>query len=141
MLCNCELLQDYQTRTVTEMNPHSSCSTFSPLKLNTYKGLLDYNMLLFLLLRLQLMLISSLCKRCDYKQMKHGNWKNNWTFSLAGNGGCQRQGCLGGDEGQVGRGGRRFRAGGRFGGVRIAGCGWVSQCHVSSLAPLASRLE
>lgn len=31
--------------------------------------------------------------------------------------------------------------GGGNGGVRIAGCGWVCQCHVSSLAPLASRLE
>lgn len=25
--------------------------------------------------------------------------------------------------------------------MRIAGCGWVCQCHVSSLAPLASRLK
>lgn len=50
--------------------------------------------------------------------------------------------CLGGDEEQVERGGRGFRAGGGgVGGVRIAGCGWVCQCHVSRLAPLASRLE
>lgn len=27
--------------------------------------------------------------------------------------------------------------GGRFGGVRIAGCGWVRRGHVSRLAPLA----
>lgn len=27
---------------------------------------------------------------------------------------------------------------GCFGGVRIAGCGWVCQCHVSALAPLFS---
>lgn len=33
-----------------------------------------------------------------------------------------------------------FRVGGGYGGVRIAGCGWVCQCHVSRLAPLASRL-
>lgn len=57
--------------------------------------------------------------------------------------------CLGwGGEEQVERGGREreFRVGGvggggGYGGVRIAGCGWVCQCHVSSLAPLASRLE
>lgn len=51
--------------------------------------------------------------------------------------------CLGGSGEQVERRGREFRVwgGGGNGGVRIAGCGWVCQCHVSSLAPLASRLE
>lgn len=42
-----------------------------------------------------------------------------------------RRGVLGFGEGRMEGGG----------GVRIAGCGWVCQCHVSRLAPLASRLE
>ncbi|KAI9541942.1 hypothetical protein NQZ68_025076 [Dissostichus eleginoides] len=64
------------------------------------------------------------------KQIKHGNWKNDWTFSLAedgGGGSCKLEAglcvCLGG--------------GWRAGGERKEG---EFRCHVSRLAPLASRL-
>lgn len=93
----------------------------------------------------------------DCKQVRHGNWKNNWTFSLVDGLGeavggwtlCVFEGLGwggGGGEEQVERGGRGVKVflggvGGGYGGVRIAGCGWVCQCHVSSLALLASRLE
>lgn len=96
------------------MTPLSPRTTFSALELNNKKGLLDYCALLFLSLGLHLILASSLQQRSDYKQMKHGNWKNNWTFSLAEDlgvwGGVSVGGktlCVfGGDEEQVERGGR-----------------------------------
>lgn len=69
-------------------------------------------------------------RRYHRKQTRHGNWKNNWTFSLAEDGGgregrgCQLEGRLtvcvlvavgeGGGEEQVERGGEE-------GGVRVWG--------------------
>lgn len=143
-----------QTRTVTEMTPLSFPATFSALELNFKGGPPDYYVLPFLLLGLQLIFAFSLQQRSNCKRMRHGNWKNNWTFSLAEDGG----GCLLEARLCVFGGGRWRRAGGErragvgvlglggwgcggVGGVRIAGCGWVCQCHVSSLAPLASRLK
>lgn len=103
---NCELLQHYQTRTVTEMTLLSPRTTFSAPELNNKKGLLSKSApcaLLFLSLGLHLLFASFLQQRSDYKQIKHGNWKNDWTFSLAEDGGgvSWRQDsvcvCLGGE--------------------------------------------
>lgn len=90
---NSETLQHYPTGTGTEMillSPRSSCTTFSALELNAKKGLPNQSSacaLLFLLL--QLVFACFLQERAAYKQIKHGNWKNDWTFSLAEDGGCQ----------------------------------------------------
>lgn len=76
--------------------------------------------------------------------------KTTGLFLLAedGGGGAQPVGgrtLFGGVNSRWSEEGGGFRVGevggGGYGGVRIAGCGWVCQCHVSSLAPLASRLE
>lgn len=84
---NCEPLQHYQTRTVSEMTLLSPRTTFSPLELNNKKGFLNNSApCVVLLLRLHL-LFSSFLQQRSRKQIKHGNWKNDWTFSLAEDGG------------------------------------------------------
>lgn len=108
---NCER---YQSRSATEMTLLSPHSTFPALQLNNRKGLLfkcACCTLLLLLLHLCLVFDSFQQQRSDYKQIQHGNWKNDWTFLLAEDRGCRLEAglcvCLGGGgEEQVERGGR-----------------------------------
>lgn len=144
------LLQHYQTGTETEMTPFSPRTTFPALGLNNKKGLQSAGALLMLLsLSLRLVFVSFLLRRSDYKQ-NTATGKTTGVFLLAEDGergGCQLEETLcvgvGGGVEQVEKRGRGVLGlgGEGYGGVRIAGCGWVCQCHVSSLAPLASRLE
>lgn len=130
------------------MTPLSPCATFSSLELNTKRGLVNKSALPFPLPPFLLVFAALLQPDSDYKELNYySNWKNGLTFSLAedweGGSVGGRTLCVWGEW----RAGGEKREGvwgwgwGGNGGVRIAGCGWVCQCHVSSLAPLASRLE
>ena len=133
---SCELL--HHTRTVTEMTRLSPRTTFSALELNNKKGLLNQSApctLLFRLHRLHVVFAAFLHRCSDYKQIKHGNWKNNWTFLLAEDGGGGLS--VGGRTLPrsvfyffFGRGG--WRAGGerREGGLGLGGVGvwWCEDC-------------
>lgn len=127
---NCELPQHYQTRTVTEMTLLSPRTTFSALELNNKEGLLNESApcaLLFLLLGLHLVFASFLPQRSDYKQIKHGKWKNDWTFSLAEDGGVSVGGktvCVWGGAAKS-----RWREEGGGGGLGLGGgLWWCEDC-------------
>lgn len=87
---NCELLQHYQTKTVTEMTLLSPRMTFSALELNNKGGLQTEDApcaLLFRSLGLHLVFASFILQRSGYKQIKNSNWRNDWTFLPAEDGG------------------------------------------------------
>lgn len=122
---NCELLQHYQSRSATEMTLLSPHLTFSALQLNNKKGLLFKCARctpLFPLLHLCLVFDSFLQQLLDYKQIQHGNWKNDWTFSLAEDRGVSVGGrtlCVfGGVKSRWREEGGGFRVGG-VGGVMV----------------------
>lgn len=97
------------------MKPLSSSSTFFALELHDTDGLLDQCAPLVPSLHLRRLLAAPPRLWCDYKHLKHGNCKNNWSFSLAvdgGGGASEASLVFGGDEERVEGGGRGFRVGG-----------------------------
>lgn len=97
------------------MKPLSSSSTFFALELYNTGGLLDQCAPLVPSLRLRHIFGTPPRHCCDYKHLKDGNCKNNWTFLLAvdgGGGASEASLVFGGDEEQVERGGRGLRVGG-----------------------------